>query len=230
MVHRWQCLTFLHWAYPPEVVQRLLPPSLSVEAYQGSAWVGLVPFRMDVRLPHLPAVPWASHFPETNVRTYVTGPDGSTGVWFLSLDAARLGAVLVARAGWRLPYLWSAMAVEEEADGVVRYRSRRRWPGPRGTRCVASVKVGSPFAPDELTDFDHYLTARYGLFSAPARGLWYARAHHERWPLRRVELVDLDQSVLEAAGLPNPSGEPVMHWSSGVTVRIGWPHRVTGGS
>lgn len=64
--------------------------------------------RVTVGLPRFPSVPWFSRFPETNVRTYVRAADGTTGLWFFSLDAARLGAVIVARARYRIPYFWSA--------------------------------------------------------------------------------------------------------------------------
>jgi uncharacterized protein YqjF (DUF2071 family) len=72
MYHYWRRLTFLHWRYPPDTVQALLPAGLAAQTFDGSAWVGMVPLLMDrVRAPGLPAVPWLSRFPETNVRTYV---------------------------------------------------------------------------------------------------------------------------------------------------------------
>src|SRR5437763_16754580 len=84
MRQRWASITFLHWAYDVEQVQRHLPPGLKVEPWEGQAWVGLVPFEMHVAGP---AGPTMRRFPETNVRTYVVGPDGRPGVWFFSLDA-----------------------------------------------------------------------------------------------------------------------------------------------
>jgi uncharacterized protein YqjF (DUF2071 family) len=80
MYQSWSWLTFLHWSYPPEVLQRLLPSSLRVHDFDGRAWVGVTPFVLgDLRTPVAPAPPWFSRFPETNVRTYVVGPDGRTG-------------------------------------------------------------------------------------------------------------------------------------------------------
>jgi uncharacterized protein YqjF (DUF2071 family) len=225
MVHHWDCLTFLHWRYDPATVQALLPPGLTVETFDGSAWVGLVPFKLRVGLPHLPMVPWVSHFCETNVRTYVIGPDGSRGVWFFSLDAARLGAVIVARTAWRLPYQWARMRLRRRGT-TISYASTRRWPGRGRPACAVTVRVGARFEPEELGELDHYLTARWGLFSTPRHGLSYARALHEPWPLHRGELLHLDDQLVAAAGLPPPAGEPVIHWSERVTVRIGWPHRV----
>jgi len=226
MYQQWRRLTFVHWRYPASVVQPLLPPGLRVETFDGDAWVSLVPFLMrGVRPPGVPPLPWLSEFPETNVRTYVEGPDGRTGIWFMSLDAARLPAVLAGRAGYGLPYCWSAMAVQP-SPGRLRYRCRRRWPGPAGARCDAEVQLGTPFADDELGPLDHFLTARFRLYSVLAGRLVAADAEHPPWSLVRARLDSLEEDLVRAAGLPPPSGEPLLHASSGVQVRIGLWHPV----
>src|ERR1700760_1325769 len=103
MLQQWQNLTFLHWSYPAEQIARLLPADLAVDTFNGAAWVALTPFRLaDLRLPGTPSIPWLSAFPETNVRTYVRGPGGERGVWFFTLEAARLAAVVGARLTYRL--------------------------------------------------------------------------------------------------------------------------------
>src|SRR3954447_6687821 len=227
MEHAWRTLTFLHWRYPVEHVQALLPDGLTVQPYDGSAWVGLVPFRIELRLPRLRAPPWASRFPETNVRTYVTDSPGGADIWFFSLDAARLGAVVAARSTYGLPYFWGAMQVEGQirvAGDEVTYTSFRRWPGPRAAHSRILVRVGEAYAPEELGELDHFLTARWTLFSA-AYGLTCAHANHPPWTLRRAEVVDLDESLVRSAGLPAPTGTPLLHCSPGVQVRIGAPHR-----
>src|SRR5262249_59243475 len=71
MVQRWETVAFLHWRYPADVVQSLLPHGLTVEAYAGDVSVGLLPFTMRVSLPCVPSPPWLGQFCETNVRTYV---------------------------------------------------------------------------------------------------------------------------------------------------------------
>ena len=186
MTQRWETLTFLHWSFSAGQVQRLLPTGLTVDAFDGRAWVGLVPFSMHVGLPGTPSPPWAGRFAETNVRTYVTDRFGRPGIWFFSLDAARLGAVLTARSTYRLPYFWSRMRVTRDGD-VVRYDCTRGWPGPRGARSRVEVEIGDAYAADELTELDHFLTARWRLFSVSRKGLRYAHAQHDPWPLRRAE-------------------------------------------
>lgn len=224
MMQRWQRLTFLHWSYEPAAVQRLLPPSLAVDEIDGRAWVGLVPFFMRVATGRDRAVPWASNFCETNVRTYVRDRDGRTGIWFFSLDAARLGAVVVARTTYRLPYFWSAIGIETHGDEIG-YQCRRRWPGPVGARSSVAIRVGEAFGADDLRDFDHRLTARWTLFSVAGSRRRFARAWHAPWPLFRATVLECHDELLEAAGLAPPIGDPLAHYSPGVEVRIGQPER-----
>jgi uncharacterized protein YqjF (DUF2071 family) len=225
MVHWWDELTFIHWRYRPDDVQRLLPTGLEVETFDGSAWVGLVPFFIRVGLPQLRPVPWMSCFPETNVRTYVRNADGGRGIRFFSLDAARLGAVLAARSTYRLPYFWSRMRLEHHGP-TVSYECRRRWPGPRRARSSVVAEIGERYAPSELSELDHFLTARFALYSSPLSGLHRAQAHHEPWPLHRARLIHVYDELIVAAGLPAPEGSPLVHFSPSVEVRIGWPHRL----
>jgi uncharacterized protein len=221
MLHRWTAVTFLHWPYPPEVVQRLLPPGLEVDRADGTAWVGLVLFRMeDVRLPGLPPLPWASRFPETNVRTYVRDRHGRIGIWFFSLDAARLGAVVTARVAYGLPYFWAAMSVRRDGDRV-RYRSRRRRSGMAAAQCRAVVEVGAAFDRRELGSLDHFLTARFRVYTLIAGRNAAADAEHPPWPLARARLLDVEDHLVVAAGLPRPDRAPLVHFSPGVEVRVG---------
>jgi uncharacterized protein YqjF (DUF2071 family) len=220
MLHHWDWLSFLHWRYRPADVQALLPRGLRVETFDGSAWVSLVPFRMRVRFPGAGSVLGVSSFPETNVRTYVVGPDGGTGIWFFSLEAARIVPVLVARAGLRLPYMWARMAIERSGDAI-HYASRRTWPGPAGARADVQVRIGEPIAVDELDDF---LVSRFRLYTRLVTGaLAGVDAEHLPWEVRGAEVRMLHQDVVQASGLPAPAGEPLVHFSEGVRVRIGRP-------
>ncbi|WP_051760661.1 YqjF family protein [Herbidospora cretacea] len=169
---------------------------------------------MTVRPPVGPALPWLSRFPETNVRTYVHDEQGRSGLWFLSLDAARLPAVAAGRAGYRLPYYWSAMSVRVDADHVA-YRCRRH--GRTRISGDADVEIGEPLSPEALTDF---LTERYRLFTVVAGRLATAEVEHPRWSLRRARVTTLNQDLLRAAGLSADSA-PIAHTSEGVRVRVG---------
>lgn len=222
----WRVLSAIHWRVPPEVVQSRLPRSLRVDTFDGSAWVGLVPFQMrDVRLPVMPrGVPWVGTFPETNIRTYVVGPEGRRGVWFDSLDITRAAAVLVARLGYRIPYHWGSMVLDRTGD-VFSYRATRRWQGD--VRSLVRVRVGAAVAPSDETALEQFLTARWCFFADGPAGVLRADVHHERWPLRRAEVLDLDDGFGPAAGYDVAGRRPdhVM-FSPGVDVRVGLPTRV----
>ncbi|MDP9862045.1 MULTISPECIES: YqjF family protein [Streptosporangium] len=222
MYHQWSQMTFVHWRYPSALVQPLLPDGLTVEEFDGSAWVGLTPFLMEnVRVPGAPVLPWLSTFPETNVRTYVKDAWGRSGLWFLSLDAGRLLPVIGARAGYRLPYHWSDMSVRVEGGRRV-YRCRRRRPGgSAGARCDADVEWGAPLADSERDGLTDFLTERYRLFTVIGGGLAHAEVEHRPWPLRRARLTHLDQGLLQAGGLTAPDHDPILHASPGVRVRVG---------
>jgi uncharacterized protein len=231
-IQGWRAVTFLHWPYPPAAVDALLPDGVRVETRDGQAWVGLIPLLMDqVRAPATPALPWLSRFPETNLRTYVRGRDGGTGIWFFSLDAARLPAVAAGRVGFGLPYQWSRMSVRvdrtpggEAPPGYrVSYRGRRRAPGPVGAACRVDVAVGAPLPVARPGSLEHFLTERYLLYSLWAGRLVRARARHRPWPLREARVAGLYQDLTAAAGLPHPEGDPLVHASGGVLAEVdGW--------
>ena len=218
MFQRWQNLTFLHWRYEPEMIQRLLPPGLALDTFDGSAWVGLTPFLLyDLRAPFTPAVPWISRFPETNVRTYVKGPDGERGVWFFTLEADRFVAVLAARALYRLPYRWAAMRVWQRNGQVMEYRSRRKRPFGRAQTDITIVR-------DERIasgPFDNFLTARYRLYTTFGHQIAFADIEHPPWSLHKGTVLRLEQNLVESSGVPPPEGEPTVHFSSDLAVRIG---------
>jgi uncharacterized protein len=218
----WLDLTFLHWSFDPALVRPLIPPGLEVDLWEGKCYVGLVPFLLtDMTLVNAPAVPWLSRFNETNVRTYVCDRYGRRGVWFFSLDAARLAAVIGARIGYSLPYFWAKMRVHHEG-AQVRYRSERRH-GPPGETDIV-ITPGAVI--EEPSKLEVFLTARWRLFASRSGRLIRADISHPPWPLQQAAVNKVEESLLRAAGLPDPQGPPLAHFSLGVTVLTGLPQRI----
>lgn len=220
----WEQLTMLHWRYPAEDVQALLPKGLTVETFDGSAWVGLVPFHMKVDVPFAPEMKRILHFPETNVRTYVHGTSGEPGVFFWSLEASSLAAVVTARASYHVPYFWSTMKLEQSGSRI-RYETTRRWPKPKGARSLVEIEIGEPFDPRDGHDLDRFLTARWALYGNVGPWISYAKMFHEPWPLYHASVISWDDQLVATTGLAQPTAEPVVHYSPGVTVRCGFPQR-----
>lgn len=222
---RWADLAYLHWRYPLEEVQRLLPAGVRVDVFDDSAWVGLIPFVMrDVRVGPTPPIPYLGTFVEVNVRTYVIDTVGRRAVWFFSLDVPRAVIVAVARSAFALRYCWSPGAAHTRLDsGRHRFEMRRRWPRGGGAARI-EFTVGEEMAePDDLA---HFLSARWGLLTTRRRSVLHGAVAHPRWPLHGLDELHVEQDVIEAAGLSMPRGEPHAMWSPGVDVEVGWLQRV----
>lgn len=223
MLQNWKTLTFFHWRVEPRVIQHALPSGLSVDTFDGTAWLAVTPFRVTgLQLPHTFPVPWLSEFPETNVRTYVRGPDESEGIWFFSLDAARLMAVAGARILYGLPYHWANMQVSSSACEV-EYVSHRRLSNAAASQI--RIKAGAQLRTDELARF---LTARFRLFAQLRGELAFADVEHEPWPLHEASIVRFSETLRKASGIETLHDDPIVHYSPGVNVRIGPPQKCVG--
>jgi len=214
----WRTVTFVHWRYPAAPLQAQLPDGMTVEEYDGSAWLTLTPLQMrDVRLPAMPAVPRLSVFPETNLRTYVRGPRGRPGVWFFSLDAASTWITIGARLLLGAPYFRAELGIAV-GDGV-RYCGKRTGPAPAAYRL--RVQPGPQIEPGDL---DLWLTHRWRAYTRHAGCLLEIPVRHEPWPLHTAAVSMLDESLTTAAGLPAPGRVTLAHYSTGVArVAFGAP-------
>jgi uncharacterized protein YqjF (DUF2071 family) len=214
----WLELLFAHWPVPRATLERFVPKSLSVQEFDGTSWIAVVPFRMTgvMRRP-LPDVPWISAFPELNVRIYVER-DGKPGVWFLSLDATNPLAVWAARTFFHLPYYRAQMSLQRSADGNVRYRSQRE-----GARFVGSYRPTSRPYTAAAGGLEHWLTERYCLYtSAPDGSLLRQEVHHAPWPLQKAEAEIQETTMLAFHGL-DVSGPPaLLHYAEKLDVVV-WP-------
>lgn len=177
MRQRWDDLFFLHWEYAAAAIQARLPSGLTVDTFEGKAYLGVVGFRMNAVRPFgLPALPWLSYFNELNVRTYVRDASGEPGVWFFSLDCDRAPAVVIARAGFGLPYEHAEMSF---GPGLAQSCRRQ---GEQETARYAWSAVSSPqFAAPGSLEF--HLAERYSFFSVRRGRLVRGQVHHSPYQL-----------------------------------------------
>lgn len=222
MTMSWLDLLFAHWSFAPETLAALLPPGLTLDTFEGRAWVGVVPFRMDNVGPRgLPWLPGVSAFPELNVRTYVIVGD-KPGVWFFSLDAASALAVRGARAAFHLPYFDAKMRCEAR-EGWVDYHSERdHGDAPPGVFTGRYRGVGEVYESTPGT-LEHWLTERYCLYAADRRGrIRRGEIHHEQWPLQKAEAEIETCTVTEGWGIELPADQqPLLHFVERIDV-VGW--------
>lgn len=225
-IHHWDDISFLHWPFEPRHITRLLPAELRPATWDGAAWVSVTPFFIAVRPPGIPFIPPRWAFPETNVRTYVTGPDGREGLWFLHMEVTALWFVATMRA-LGLPYVRRRMSVKVDPGRNV-YESTPRHAGSssQGGYRIA-VRQGQPVRPTSGGPFERFLTARWAAYHRQGRLLLYTPVEHPPWSLRHGEVEACEvASLFHAAGLRPPVAPPVCHVSSGVVVKVGPPQRV----
>jgi uncharacterized protein len=218
MQMRWLDLAFLHYPVPVSSLEKFIPKGLTLETFDGQAWLGVVPFRMDqIHARGLPAIPGTDAFLELNLRTYVT--DGvHSGVWFFSLDAENPLAVRGARVGFNLPYMDAKMSSQVE-NGWFDYSSvRTHRNAPPATFKVKYKPIGEVFHAPPGT-LEHWLTERYCLFSSDARGTVYrGDISHQTWSLQACKAEILENTMAEQIGITLPKTVSVAHFAKELAV------------
>jgi|HubBroStandDraft_6_1064221.scaffolds.fasta_scaffold08328_6 uncharacterized protein YqjF (DUF2071 family) len=226
---RWRELLFLHWRISPAEMAARVPELLSVDTCEGSAWVGIVLFRMSgVRPWWSPSIPGLSSFPETNVRTYVHFQGRDPGVLFLSLDAESSLGVQIGRQRWGLPYHRSKMSVARSGS-TIRYTCEREWPGRMGVGGTVEAEIGDPYSGLDCRvesgraipgSLEHFLIERYFLYSQKSGRLLAGQVHHTPYPLCEARLKTCEQSWLEDIGLTVRRPPDHVIFSEGVSTEI----------
>lgn len=220
MDQRWTDAVFLHWRIPEAVAAKFMPPGVVPDLFDGSAWVGLIGFRMQgAGLGHGPGIPYFGSFNEINVRLYSREADGTRGVVFLSLDASRLAVVLAARVAG-IPYVWSRdrFRATNLADPSTGYSVRRFRGGARSDFAV--VPESDAGATDPLSV---HLTARFGLHTRFRGKTLYVPNTHTPWPLYPARVTVLEDQLVAAAGIAVSGPPDSVLFSPGVRTQFGRP-------
>ncbi len=228
MTQQWLDLLFAHWPIAIKTMRALVPSQLPLDTWEGMAWVGVVPFRMQgVRPRFNPALPWLSAFPELNVRTYVKVRDRGiekTGVYFFSLEAANPVAVAIARSTFKLPYFNAQMSLRHR-DDTIHYRSRRTHHNAPLAEFVGAYRPTGAVYQARFDTFDAWLTERYALYTVGSRGQVYiGEIHHVPWPLQPASAKLEQNSMAAASGITLPDVAPLLHFAQHLDVAV-WPLR-----
>lgn len=227
MHQNWHHLLFLHWEISPAELQALLPPRLTLDTFEGKAYIGLIPFTLTGVRPILtPPLPGISSFHEVNVRTYVHVDGANPGVWFFSLDASSRLAVTAARATYKLPYFDSDIGFRagDEPLPLIEFDARRT-DGRGTTPANAHLRyrpLEGPVSPAAPGTLEHFLCERYILYAQDEqRQLHRARVHHQPYPLQRAEVLQLDDTLVWAAGLRRAEGAGIRpYYAREVNVKV----------
>jgi uncharacterized protein YqjF (DUF2071 family) len=227
LTQRWNDLLFAHWPVPTAKMAALLPDWLEVDNYQGSAWLGVVPFWLDrLKIRGVPPVLGMRSFPDLNVRTYVRDHFTRTpGIYCFSLDASNLAAVLAARVFYHLPYHWASMRLEQRSEREFAFYSRRRFSSEEVVFNARYRGLGpsSRLAEHRAGSFEYFVTERNCLYSVDRTGQPVRNTlHYVPWPLEEAEAEIERNDLAKSVGLTLPKSDPVLHYSRRLAVYI-WP-------
>ncbi|MEO8497636.1 MAG: DUF2071 domain-containing protein [Planctomycetota bacterium] len=213
---RWRSLLFMHWSVPVDLLRQLVPTELELDLYKNEAYLGVVPFEMEGVRPWWWPSACAMSFLETNLRTYVVC-NGRPGIYFFSLEANSRSAVWGARTGWGLPYHYSRASVKHSGN-LINYETRRPRNGPGHS---VRYRVGGELGASEPGTLQHFFLERYLLFVARGGKVYSGQVHHVPYPARDATVLNVDDGLIAATGLPTVTTPPAFaHFSPGVDVEV----------
>lgn len=210
----WNNAIFLHWRIEENVLQKLVPPDITVDTFEGYSWVSLVAFTMENIKPRfLPSISAISDFHEINIRTYVIR-ENKPGVYFLNIEAEKKLSCTIAKALSGLPY---------EKAIIKRFNSNEH-------KAYTSLNTNKQFSFEthfnigteiqNVTLLDKWLTERYCLYSNNNSDIFRYEIHHKPWQLFSINIAKLITHY--KIGDIDLSRKPdLVHFSNGVKV-IAW--------
>lgn len=118
-------MLFAHWAIEPESLRPWVPSTLTLDEFDGKAWIGIVPFKVAAVRAQAngSSIPVLTPFLNLNLRTYVEGDDGS-GVYFLSSDIESRAAAVIGHRLFGFS-VYQARMKHRNRNGEVTFRSER---------------------------------------------------------------------------------------------------------
>ena len=199
----WNHLLFLHWKVPTIDIQERLPEGLNVDLWNGSAYIGIIPFMMNGLRPSFAFnLPGISDFMEINLRTYVRDKHNRPGVWFFSLDTANPLGNWIARRFFHLNYRYAETKFIKHSFRS--YESTVSFPNAnmpiQRFKWTESTNNFLPSKDHESLEF--FLTERYRLFtfSKKNKQLFTGRISHEPYTLNVPTLESFDIDLISNNG------------------------------
>ena len=221
----WRQLLFLHWCISPESIQSRLPKGLTVDTWNGSAYLGIIPFRMMHLRPSFAfPIPAISNFVEINLRTYVRDRYNRPGVWFFSLDTQNGLGNWIARRFFHLNYRFAQTEFTEKSDK--NYKCLVQLKNPSFEQQIFEWEESTnEFMPSKSPNsLECFLTERYRLFSYDQtnRQLFSGQISHKPYRLNRPILHSYSSDLIADNNFQFTSlGEPdSVLASSGTDVRV----------
>lgn len=229
MRQSWQNLAFFHRKFDPALIAPLIPKPLTLHTHQSSAYIGFVPFVMaNVRLAGLPPLPNQRRFLETNIRTYVLGPDDRPGVYFFSLDCTDPLSIAFARSQFGLNYLPANLTINHQQPDITYTGTRKNQPEAAYRATIRLTGSPEPTTPNSL---EFWLLERYLLCSFRQGKLLTGQVHHNPYQVQKTQVQKnqvqkttqascLESMITTTTSLPHQTQWDSILYCPGVNVEV----------
>lgn len=218
MTQKWNDLLFIHLPISKNVLEAKIPVGLELDMFKGTAWISIISFRIsNMHLRKIPRLPFFHSFLEVNVRTYVKH-NGLPGVYFFSLDANNLLAILGAKI-ISLPYFYAQMNMIKEKDTI--YFETVRKESSTVVFKGAYKPISKAYYP-EPSSLNHWLLERYFLWFFKNKCLFQGAIHHKQWKIQDAEVTIEKQNMLPDFQNDVLVGNPIFHYAN-VKRMLSWP-------
>lgn len=223
----WEGAVFIHYETDAAVLQGQVPFELDLR--DGRAFVSLVAFTMRDLRPRIGGrlgawllKPIATHR-FLNVRTYV-GHRGEPGIYFLAEWLSNPVSVRLGPGTFGLPYRFGKLDYEHAHE---RGEWRGRVLAKAGQLSYRATLFAPDFSPSETGSLAEFLIERYTAFTRHGDARRYFRVWHEPWPCAPADIEIGADDLLASTGAWWRGARCVgADCSPGVSVWMGWPHRI----
>lgn len=243
----WRDGLFLHWPVDPDVLRPHVPDPLTLDTWDGQAWVSVVPFVLTKA--GLRYTPRALRYtaPELNVRTYVTY-DGDPGLYFFSVDVASPAIATIAGRFTRLPVRRARMHVSRIEGAAAHEGNQVSFASTRESADEPAAHFAVTYEPDEPLTFAEpgtraaWLTERRRFYAPSERDRRRASLQsesrgidilvgefaHAPWPLQSASVTLHENTLFAANRLPAPETEPIAQYCPELRMTAAIPRRIRG--
>jgi uncharacterized protein len=222
----WDNAVFIHYEADPSALRNCVP--FALDLYGGRTFVSVVAFTLREMRPRLGGrisawllKPIATHH-FFNVRTYVQH-NGEPAIYFMAEWLSNRLSVALGPSTFGLPYRFGKIDYTNNAvSGQVHGRILAK-AGEFEYR-AAVPHTGELCQPGSLTEF---LLERYTAFTSAGWRKQFFRVWHQPWEQSAIELEVIANDLLATTGDWWPTSQfRSANYSPGVSVWMGWPHRV----
>ena len=224
----WEDIIMVNYEIDPEILQPFLPKGVSLDLYDGKAYVSLVGFMFKkTKLFNIP-MPWLGTFEEINLRFYVQRKEGDKikrGVVFINETIPYRLVAWVANLLYKEHYTvvpTKHFIAQSEGKRQVRFEwlLNKKW-----NRILVETNAQSePMLPDSFEEFiyEHY----YGYTKIDAQTTEEYRLRHPSWQVYEVlhEAIDCDFAAMygEAFSVLNHTKPTAIFVAKGSSVEVDW--------